>query len=210
MTADTAAPAPRPMLTSRTNASHKLLARKAAEKLPPQPNGERIEDSFPSAPDEVAAGQHAAAAGAATVRAPSGLSTPSAVPASTFTPAVAATTPQPAAAWSDEDERTFKVQSARRKAAGYHTRGNDVCAQLLTVGSIKPNPDTTVAVIVGLVAERGTIPRASLVSAMASVKFPHPKAQPADAVWCQGYVAGSIRNGFLKVINGISVSDGDA
>jgi hypothetical protein len=33
---------------------------------------------------------------------------------------------------------------------------------------------------------------------MASVTFPHPKARPTDASWCQGYVAGAIRNGFLS------------
>ena len=27
----------------------------------------------------------------------------------------------------------------------------------------------------------------------------HPKARPADKEWCQGYVAGAIRNGFLAV-----------
>ncbi len=87
----------------------------------------------------------------------------------------------------------------RRKAAGYRKRGTDVASQVITVGGIKPNPNTTVAVIVGLVAERGSIARAGLVAAMASVTFPHPKAQPADPIWCQGYVAGAIRNGFLSV-----------
>ena len=86
----------------------------------------------------------------------------------------------------------------KRKAAGYRAHGRDIGTQLVTLGSIKPNPNTTVAVIVGLVAERGSVTRSELVDAMASVAFPHPKARPTDKSWCQGYVAGAIRNNFLS------------
>jgi len=112
-------------------------------------------------------------------------------------------------AWSDEDERAFKTQAARRKAAGYRAQGRDLGAQLITVGGVKPNPNTTVAVIVGLVAERGSVTRSELVDAMASVAFPHPKAQPGDKSWCQGYVAGAIRNGFLSASDN-SLAGGEA
>jgi hypothetical protein len=55
------------------------------------------------------------------------------------------------------------------------------------------------AAIVGLVADRGSIRRCDLIDAMVSLTFPHPKARPSDRSWCQGYVAGAIRNGFLAV-----------
>ena len=70
-------------------------------------------------------------------------------------------------------------------------------SQILRPGTIKPNADTVVATIVGIVAERGELARAELVGRMGTAKFPHPKAQPTDKGWCQGYVAGAIRNGFL-------------
>ena len=82
--------------------------------------------------------------------------------------------------------------------------------QLIAVGSIKPNPSTVVAVIVGMVAERGSVARSELVGAMASVAFPHPKARPGDKSWCQGYVAGAIRNGFLSASDDNSVAGGGA
>ena len=78
------------------------------------------------------------------------------------------------------------------------------------MGFITPNPNTTVAVIVGLIGERGSIARAELLDAMASVTLSHPKAQPADAGWCQGYVAGAIRNGFLRVDDGGPAKAGEA
>ena len=86
---------------------------------------------------------------------------------------------------------------ARRRAAGYQRRGRDVSGELLRVGAIAPNPNTVVAVIVGLVAERGTVTRGDLVAAMAAATFPHPKARPGDRAWCAGYVAGAKRDGFL-------------
>lgn len=198
MTQSISGPTPRLTLTSRPNASRKLLARKAAEKLALLSNGDSVEDSFPPAPGNAATNEQLAA-GAAMDSAPPELPVPSLVLAGTVSPTVPAATPQPTPAWSNEDERTFKAQSARRKAAGYRMRGRDVGGQQFSVGNIKPNPSTTVAVIVGLVAARGSIARAELVAAMASVSFPHPKARPADPGWCQGYVAGAIRNGFLTV-----------
>jgi hypothetical protein len=54
-------------------------------------------------------------------------------------------------------------------------------------------------VIVAIVAEHGSIGRAKLVEAMAAANFPHAKAQPTDKGWCQGYVAGAVRNGFLTL-----------
>ena len=198
MTPTTAEPGPRHTLTSRSNASRKLLTRKATKNLPSQPSGESVEDSFPPAPSDAAASEFPTA-DKAIVSVPCELSAPSSLPASAVAPTGPAAAPQVPPAWSDEDERAFKAQSAKRKAAGYRRRGNDVAARVITVGVIKPNPNTTVAVVVGLVAERGSIARAELVAAMASVAFPHPKAQPADPGWCQGYVAGAIRNGFLEV-----------
>ena len=114
-------------------------------------------------------------------------------------PAPPAPQPPAAAPWSSEDESLFQTLLVRRKAAG-HRRGRDVSDQRICLGSIKPNPNTIVAIIVGLISERGTsVSRDELITAMASATFPHPKAQPSDRGWCQGYVAGAIRNGFLAL-----------
>jgi hypothetical protein len=110
-------------------------------------------------------------------------------------------TPALALAWTSEDESAFQAMLAQRKAAGYQRRGKDVGAQLLQVGDIAPN-GTVVAVIVALVAEYGTIGRGKLLDAMAMATFPHPKAKPEDRGWCQGYVGGAIRDGFLAVADG--------
>jgi hypothetical protein len=196
MTQPAAEQAPRSTLETRPNASRKLLARKAREKLASQPGEGGVEDAFPCAPSKAMLAAAPAAHSALRVT-PSELPVGALEPSEAIAPAVANTTPLPAPTWSDEDEGAFTTQSARRKAAGYRTRGRDVGAQLITVGSIKPNPSTTVAVIVGLVVERGSVRRGELINAMASTTFPHPKARPSDAAWCQGYVAGAIRNGFL-------------
>ncbi len=105
----------------------------------------------------------------------------------------------PAPVWSDEDESNLQALLGRRKAAGYQRRGRNVGGQLITVGTITPNPNTVVAVIVAIVAEHGSIGRAKLVEAMAAATFPHTKAQPTEKGWCQGYVAGAVRNGFLTL-----------
>jgi hypothetical protein len=108
--------------------------------------------------------------------------------------------PQPAATWSEEDEAALRALTARRRAAGFKRRGRDVGSQLLRPGEIKPNPDTVAATIVMLIGSRDSVTRAELLGLMASAVFPHPKAQPKDKGWCQGYVAGLIRSGFLAVV----------
>ena len=107
--------------------------------------------------------------------------------------------PQPPAEWSDEDERLFQALAARRKAARGGRRGRDVGGQVLRPGEIAPHPGTVVATIVTLVAELGTVTRAGLVKAMGKAAFAHPKAKPQDAAWCQGYIAGALRDGFLAL-----------
>lgn len=88
-----------------------------------------------------------------------------------------------------------------------HTAGNEpakclpnrraLAQQLLRPGAIQPNPDTVIGAIVGIVANRGQLSRADLVEEMRQCQFPHPSARPQDEAWCQGYVAGAIRQGFL-------------
>lgn len=111
--------------------------------------------------------------------------------------------PAPAAAvtWSSEDEAALQILLARRKAAGFQRRGKDVGSQVLRPSSVKPNAETIIGIIVGLVAGRGTVTRSELIELMQAATFPHPKAQPGDKGWCQGYVAGAVRNGFLVVEN---------
>ena len=102
--------------------------------------------------------------------------------------------------WSDGDEKQLRALLARRRQAGYRKPSRDVGSQLLKVGSFNPNPNTVTASICAIVALNGTISRKALLAEMAETVFPHPKAQPKDAKWCQGWVAGAIRNGFLVLI----------
>lgn len=181
----------RPQLSVRSGSSRKLLARKALEKEALVAlDGEALEARFPRA--------DASTNGAFTILRPDLPATATGVPPAPTTPA-AASAATPAPAWSAEDESAFQILLAKRKAAGYQRRGRDVGGQLIAAGSIRPNPNTVVAVIVGIVAERGSIKRAELIEAMAETTFPHAKAQPTDKGWCQGYVAGALRNGFLSV-----------
>jgi hypothetical protein len=72
-----------------------------------------------------------------------------------------------------------------------------IATQQLTLGANKPNPGTVFAIVVSIVQERGVVTRLALVAAMASTAFPQAKARPQDKAWCQGYVAGALRGGFL-------------
>lgn len=211
----TAAAADRRTLSVRPGASLKLLASKAAQAAQSEPAADAIEDSFPAAPAVAAEG--GAPAPAASLPAPVEYiesTAPGAPAAAGLEPAppapleasVAPAAPAPAVApsalpaWSSEDERTLRAMLARRKAAGYQRRGRDVSGQLIRLGDIAPNPGTVVAVIVGLVAGAGgAVTREKLVALMAGAAFPNAKAQPTDKGWCQGYVAGAVRSGFLAV-----------
>lgn len=168
--------------TGRSGISRKLLQRKAAEKAVLTPATEVLEDSFPAS----------ATAVDAPAQAPHGGS--SSPPAATQGPA-----PATSPFWSTEDEVSLQTLLTRRKAAGYQRRGKDVAGQVIRPGAIKPNEGTVAAVIVGIVAYDGTMNRGALVDAMATANFPHLKARPTDRGWCQGYVAGAIRSGFLAV-----------
>lgn len=209
----------RSKLDMRTGSSRKLLARKAVEKAGGVTmEGEALEASFPAMEDdsqasavdefaptvaviddegsverlEVLPGDGPAAAAPALINAADVAAVPTPVPAPH--------TMAPAPAWSAEDESTLQTLLAQRKAAGYQRRGRDVSRQMITAGTIKPNPGTVVSVIVDIVAERGgTVGRAELVKAMTGATFPHAKARPNDSGWCQGYIAGAIRSGFLSV-----------
>ena len=79
----------------------------------------------------------------------------------------------------------------------------------MRLGSITPNPNTVVAVIVGLVTKRGgSMRRSDLVAAMAGATYPHGKAKPEDKGWCNGYIAGAVRNGFLALANeAVTIAD---
>lgn len=203
------------MTGSRAGSSRKLLARKAlATSTEVLQAFEALEDSFPAAEVEEAP---------ILAHDPNSLSTQSYVAqmpdvmvasvgeilnnlratavdgSSAPLVPIANAVPTPTPVWSREDESTFQALLTKRKAAGFQRRGRDVSQQLITAGSIKPNLGTVVAVIVGIVIERGGINRADLIDAMAGAIFPHPKAQPGDKGWCQGYIAGALRNGFLTL-----------
>ena len=168
--------------TGRSGISRKLLQRKAAEKAVLTPATDVLEDSFPASATAVNALAQVHQAGSSSL----GAATQAPAPA---TPPF----------WSTEDEASLQTLLARRKAAGYQRRGTDVARQKLQPGALKPNECTVAAVIVGIVAHDGPMNRGALVDAMATADFPHPKARPTDRGWCQGYVAGAIRSGFLVV-----------
>ena len=205
MTQAASADAPaRPKLGIRTGSSRKLLERKAREQVESAPEGETLEDSFPADAAGDAASSSAIVAPAAAENAAGDASERAAPAPIEASPAPAAAPlpalPPAAPAWSAEDESAFQSLTVRRKAAGYQRRGRDVSEQTITLGAVSPNPGTIVAVIVGLVAGRGgSVGRAELVAAMAGADFPHGKARPDDKGWCQGYVAGAVRNGFLAL-----------
>ena len=102
--------------------------------------------------------------------------------------------------WTEDDEAQLRTLLTRRRQAGYRKPSRDVSSQLLKVGSFNPNPNTVTASIYAIVALNGTITRKALLAEMAETVFPHPKAQPKNAKWCQGWVAGAIRNGFLMLV----------
>ena len=80
-------------------------------------------------------------------------------------------------------------------SAGRHP----VAQQKLRAGRITPNPNTVAAAIAQIVVERGEVTRSELLQVMREAAFSHPAARPQDRGWCQGYVAGAIRSGFLVV-----------
>lgn len=168
------------MRTGRSGISRKLLQRKAAEKAVLTPATDVLEDSFRKLAPVVAEPAQDSLGGSSS-------------------PLAATLAPAPAMPplWSSEDEASLQTLLARRKAAGYQRRGKDVAGQVIRPGAIKPNEGTITAVIVGILARAGTMNRGALVDAMATANFPHPKARPTDRGWCQGYVAGAIRSGFL-------------
>ncbi|NML92017.1 hypothetical protein HHL26_23750 [Sphingobium sp. TB-6] len=102
--------------------------------------------------------------------------------------------------WTEDDEAQLRNLLTRRRQAGYRKPSRDVGGQVLRVGSFNPNPNTVTASICAIVALNGTITRRALLAEMADTVFPHPKAQPKDPKWCQGWVAGTIRNGFLVLV----------
>lgn len=183
-------------LASRPSASRKLLTMKAGKAAAAiTVNGDALEDSFPGAVQTVQASGSPEET-AADVAVP----TTEPIPASTDAPAPSGPVVRPASTWAEEDERAFQAMAARRKAAGYQRRGRDVGAQVLRAGTIAPNPGTVAAIIVSLVAERGVVSRDDLIAAMAAATFPHVRARPSDKGWCQGYVAGCVRDGFLTLV----------
>ena len=213
----TASAPARGTLATRPGSSRKLLQRKAAERaVEADPEEAALEDSFPGEESRAEPGADSAGttmlieqADPAPVPEPAispepeqsavATSEPESAPLDAAAPAPAPT-PAAAPAWSDEDESALQTMLARRKAAGYQpSRGKDVSAQLIRPGGIKPNEGTVVAAIVGIVAGRGSVARGALLDLMAAAAFPHAKARPADRGWCQGYVAGALRDGFLAL-----------
>lgn len=91
-------------------------------------------------------------------------------------------------------------QPAKPGASKTGKPGRNVGAQVIQLGEIKPNAGTVFGVIAALVAELGTVTRAGLVDAMGQATFANPKARPTDKGWCQGYVAGALRDGILAIV----------
>ncbi len=180
------ATAARPTLKVRTGATPKQATDTAI-----QAAGTTASSAPQKANFRVAELSAAATVPAVTAVAPSA----SSAAALTTAPVVAAPVP-----WSAEDETNYQTLLARRKAAGHKRRGSDLSTQVLQLGTIKPNPDTIVATIVSIVAGRGQLSRAELIKLMGAAPLPNPKARPDDKGWCQGYISGAIRNGFLAVV----------
>lgn len=212
MTQNDTVPEPRHMQSNRSGASRKLLSRNASNRgLPVQ--ADALEEVFPVA-GQLAEGEPTAPSSPAKVAGLEDGAAPTDTtgkPALDPSPAAESTSlPQAAAAplqtqaemptWSEDDERVFAAMAVRRKASGFQRRGKNVGGQFLRVGGIAPNRGTVVATIVALVASRGIVTRAALIDAMAATEFGNVKARPRENSWCQGYVAGCVRDGFLEVV----------
>ena len=99
----------------------------------------------------------------------------------------------------ESEQPALSAQQCKPEPAETCKRGRKVGGQLLQLGEIKPNAGTVFGVIGELVAELGTVTRAGLVAAMGQATFANRKARPTDKSWCQGYVAGALRDGILAV-----------
>jgi hypothetical protein len=181
-------------LTVRPGASRSLLAKKARQNARRAEQGEPIEAAFPIS--EVAVEQGTSAAK------PDNAGSPSAVARQT---AVAATEGSHAGVGADQATTVSDDAYTGDQAgagAGPLRRGapSVIATQQLTLGTNKPNPGTVFAIIAGIVQERGQLTRAALIDAMPSTAFPQAKARPEDKAWCQGYVAGALRGGFLAEV----------
>lgn len=212
MTQNDTVPEPRPMQSHRSGASRKLLSRKPGDKAMAA-QGEALEDVFP--------GSDAGAAAEPPVKLLSpgalGGEDNSACPALLACGVVAGPEKSAAAAgseaqteaesmalptgpsWTDEQEELYVAMTARRRASGYQRRGRDVGGQVLSVGSITPNPGTVVATIVELFETRNAMARTELLDAISRASFSNAKAKPTDRSWANGYIAGALRDGFLAV-----------
>ncbi len=194
MSETTSAPA-RGTLSTRPSNSRQLLQRKQLDRAAQtEPSGEALEDAFPAAAGAIASDP----ADQALTSSSAGAAAPSS-PAAPAAPAL----PAPSPAWSTGDESAFQAMAARRKASGFQRRGKDVSGQLLRVASAgnKPNDGTVMAVIVGIVAEHGTVTRADLIDLMAKASWQNPKtaACAKDRAWCTGWASGTLRAGFIVV-----------
>lgn len=105
-----------------------------------------------------------------------------------------------AANQTETKEQTPSAAASMPKRAKVARRGRNFDMQLLQPGAIQANPGTVFGVIAALVAELGTVARAELVDAMGQTVFPSPKARAQDRAWCQGYVAGALRDGYLALV----------
>ena len=103
--------------------------------------------------------------------------------------------------WTEFDEAALLDLLKRRKAVGYKKPSRDVGRQLLQLGEITPNRNTVGFSIVSLVALKGQITRQELLADMSETVFPHRLAKPHSVKWCQAYVAGALRQCFLKIVD---------
>lgn len=104
-------------------------------------------------------------------------------------------------------ESSFPIEDPAHQSQGIPSPRNSPrqrgasAQKRLRLGDIQPNPGTVFATVVGIVEEAGEVSRTELLDTMRDSSFPHPAAaRRADKGWCQGYVAGAIRNGFLAVV----------
>ena len=176
-------------LTVRSGASRSLLARKANAKLKRANHDEGIEAVFPKLmrqdPLPTASGNVS----------PKPVGGGPEVAATERAPKVSAASPR---ALGEACSDPSGPPAAASKVASPPLLGKR--SSVLILGGIKPNAGTVFSVITDVVRELGRVPRAELLVILGSAKFPQTKARPEDQAWCQGYVAGAIRSGFLQVV----------
>ena len=101
--------------------------------------------------------------------------------------------------WTEKDETQYLELAARRKESGFRKRGKDTSSQYLVISNLRPNPKSAAGIIYETVKIENGMTRGTLLERLATRLGDETKHKFNDRRWCQGYIAGTIRDGFISV-----------